>query len=163
MAADLKGCTEIVSVDLKPNRLAKAEELGATATVDPEDVDDVVEAARELTDGGPNYPLETTGVPEVAEQAVASLTRRGTLGVIGAPALGTEASYDVTDLILNGRTITGVVVAVPTPSSSPPTSWNSTARGSSRSTNWSPTTTSTGSSERSRTPRAARRSSRCCG
>lgn len=70
MAADLKGCTEIVSVDLKPKRLAKAEELGATATVDPEDVDDVVEAARELTDGGPNYPLETTGVPEVAEQAV---------------------------------------------------------------------------------------------
>ncbi|QLG63889.1 NAD(P)-dependent alcohol dehydrogenase [Halorarum salinum] len=109
MAADLKGCTEIVTVDLKPDRLAKAEELGATATVDPEDAGDVVETVRELTGGGPDYALETTGVPEVAEQAVASLARRGTLGVIGAPALGTEASYDVNDLILNGRTITGIV------------------------------------------------------
>lgn len=109
MAAKLKGCTEIVSVDLKPNRLEKAEELGATATVDPEEVDDVVETVRELTGAGPDYALETTGVPEVAEQAVASLTWRGTLGVIGAPALGTRASYDVNDLILNGRTITGIV------------------------------------------------------
>jgi aryl-alcohol dehydrogenase len=45
----------------------------------------------------------------VAELAAESLAHRGTLGVIGAPALGTEASYDVNNLILLGRTITGIV------------------------------------------------------
>ena len=109
MAAKLKGCTEIVSVDLKDNRLAKADELGATATIDPEGVEDVVGAVREATDGGVEYAVETTGVPDVAEQAVASLTQRGTAGIIGAPPLGAEASYDVNDLLINGRTITGIV------------------------------------------------------
>ncbi|WP_339102242.1 NAD(P)-dependent alcohol dehydrogenase [Haloterrigena salinisoli] len=109
MAADLKGCTEIVSIDLKENRLEKAADLGATETIDPGSVDDVVATVSERTDGGADYALETTGVADVAEQAVATLTQRGTLGLVGAPPLGTEASYDVNDLILNGRSITGIV------------------------------------------------------
>ncbi|ARS90028.1 NAD(P)-dependent alcohol dehydrogenase [Natrarchaeobaculum aegyptiacum] len=109
MAADVVGCTEVLSIDLEENRLEKAAELGATETVNPENVDDVVETITDLTSGGVDYALETTGVPEVAEQAVDVLTQRGTLGVIGAPALGTRASYDVNDLILNGRSITGIV------------------------------------------------------
>lgn len=109
MAADLKGCTEIVSVELRENRREKAVELGATETVDPGAVDDPVEAIRAATDGGVDYALETTGVPEVAEQATKTLRHRGTLGLIGAPALGTEASYDVNDMLLNGRSITGIV------------------------------------------------------
>lgn len=108
MAADLKGCTDIISVDLKPNRLEKALEVGATETVNPEEVDDIVEEIQELT-GGVDYALETTGVPAVAEQATEVLTQLGTLGIIGAPALGMEASYDVNNLILNGRSITGIV------------------------------------------------------
>lgn len=108
MAAELTGCTEIVSVDLVDGRLESAREFGATETVNPDDADDVVDAVRELT-GGVDYALETTGVPDVAEQATDVLTQRGTLGIVGAPALGTRASYDVNDLILNGRSITGIV------------------------------------------------------
>lgn len=109
MAAGIKGCTEIVSIDLKPNRLEKASELGATATVNPDEVDDVVETVREVAGGGADYALETTGVSAVAEQATETLAQRGTLGIIGAPALGTEAGYDVNNLILGGRSITGIV------------------------------------------------------
>lgn len=109
LGADIKGCTDIVSVDPKENRLEKAEELGATATINPAEVDDVVEAVRTETGGGVDYAVESTGVPDVAEQGVEVLTQRGTLAVVGAPALGTRASYDVNDLILNGRSITGVV------------------------------------------------------
>ena len=109
LGADIKGCADIVSVDLKPNRLEKAAELGATATVNPGAVDDVVDAVREAAGGGVDYAVESTGVPDVAEQAVDTLTQRGTLAVVGAPALGTRASFDVNDLILNGRSITGVV------------------------------------------------------
>ncbi|UIP00449.1 NAD(P)-dependent alcohol dehydrogenase [Halobaculum sp. CBA1158] len=115
MAADLKGCTDVVSIDLKRNRLEKAAELGATATVNPEAVDDVVAAVREATGGAVDYAVETTGVAAVAQQAIDSLTQRGTVGIIGAPPLGTEASFDVNDLILNGRTVTGIVEGDSTP------------------------------------------------
>lgn len=109
MAANLKGCTDIISVDLEANRLEKALEIGATATVNPNEVDDVVGEIQELTGGGVDYALETTGVPAVAEQATASLTQLGTLGLIGAPSLGSRASFDVNDHILLGRNITGVL------------------------------------------------------
>ncbi|QSX00152.1 NAD(P)-dependent alcohol dehydrogenase [Haloterrigena alkaliphila] len=109
MAADLSGCTEIVSIDLEESRLEKAAALGASEPIDPESVDDVVEAVRDRTDGGVDYAVESTGVPAVAEQAVETLTQRGTLGIVGAPPLGAEASYDINDLILNGRSITGIV------------------------------------------------------
>ncbi len=109
LGADIKGCTDIVSVDLKRNRLEKAAELGATATINPDEVDDVVEAVQEETGGGADHAVETTGVPDVAEQAVETLTQRGELAVVGAPALGSRASFDVNNLILNGRSITGVV------------------------------------------------------
>lgn len=109
MAADIEGCTDIISVELKDNRRELAAELGATETVDPAAVEDTIEHIQELTGGGVDYALETTGVPEVAEQTIDSLTQRGTAGIVGAPALGTEASFDVNDLILNGRTVTGIV------------------------------------------------------
>ncbi|RDI72648.1 NAD(P)-dependent alcohol dehydrogenase [Halopelagius longus] len=109
MAADIKGCTDVVVVELRENRLEKAAALGATETVNPDDVDDVVETVRQVTDGGVEYALETTGVTDVAEQAVETLTQRGTLGIAGAPPLGAEASFDVNDLILNGRSVTGIV------------------------------------------------------
>ena len=89
--------------------MEKAAELGATATINPGEVDDVVEAVREETGGGVDHAVETTGVPDVAEQAVETLTQRGELAVVGAPALGSRASFDVNNLILNGRSITGVV------------------------------------------------------
>lgn len=109
MASEIKSCTDIISVDLLPDRLEKAEELGATETVNPDEVEDVVDEIHDLTDGGVDFALETTGVPDVAEQATDALTQRGTLGIIGAPALGTRVSYDVNDLILNGRSVTGIV------------------------------------------------------
>ncbi|WP_144905800.1 NAD(P)-dependent alcohol dehydrogenase [Halobellus captivus] len=108
LAADLKGCTDIIAVDLQENRLEKATELGATATVNPETVDDVVEAVSAAADGGVDYAVESSGVVEAAEQAVEALTHRGTLGIVGAPPMGSEASYDVNDLLLHGRSITGI-------------------------------------------------------
>lgn len=108
MAANLKGCTDIISIDLEASRLEKALEIGATETVNPNEVDDVVDKIRELT-GGVDYALETTGVPSVAEQATDTLGQFGELGIIGAPKLGTKASYDVNDHILGGRSITGIV------------------------------------------------------
>lgn len=109
MAANLVGCTEILAIDVKDNRLSMAEEFGATGTFNPNATDDVVESVRDETGGGVDYALETTGVVEVAEQSVDVLTQRGEIGIIGAPRLGTRASYDVNDLIINGRSVRGIV------------------------------------------------------
>ncbi|MFE5774223.1 NAD(P)-dependent alcohol dehydrogenase [Streptomyces sp. NPDC056485] len=85
MAARVAGATTIVAVDLNENRLSLARELGATATVQGGD-DDIVEQLRELTGGGTQYALDTTGVPEVINTAIDALRPTGTVGLIGAPS-----------------------------------------------------------------------------
>ncbi|MFB6079280.1 MAG: NAD(P)-dependent alcohol dehydrogenase [Halarchaeum sp.] len=107
LGAQLCGCGEIVAVDVVESRLERAESLGATATVNSEEVDDVAAALREHLGGGVPYALETTGVPAVLETAIDSLGNLGTVGVIGAPPLGERASFDVNEL-LAGRTIRGI-------------------------------------------------------
>ena len=108
MAARVAGCTTIVAVDIKPNRLALAQELGATHTIDGSTTD-AVTAIKELTGGGANYSLETTASPAVFRNAVDCLGPLGTCGLIGAAALGTEATFDMNDILLPGKTIKGVI------------------------------------------------------
>jgi aryl-alcohol dehydrogenase len=108
MAARVAGCTTIVAVDIKPNRLQLAEELGATHVLDA-NTTDAVAAVKELTGGGANYSLETTASPAVFRNAVESLGPLGTCGLIGAAALGTEATFDMNDILLAGKTIKGVI------------------------------------------------------
>ena len=108
MAGQVVGATTIVAVDLFDNRLDLAAELGATTTVNPESVADVVETVREATDGGADYAVESTGVTAVLRQAFDSLAKLGTVGVVGAPPLGTEVSLDVNDFVTTGRSVRGV-------------------------------------------------------
>jgi len=108
LGANLKGCAEKVVVDLQDGRLAVAEELGATATVNPERVGSVGEAVREQIGGGADYTVEATGQPPVLREAVDLLRQGGTCGVIGAPPVGTEVSLDV-NTVLFGRTVRGII------------------------------------------------------
>lgn len=108
MAAVVAGATTIVAVDVVPSRLELATELGATHTLDSREVD-VVEAIREITGGGVDAALESTGRPDVLAQGIEALGSLGTMGVVGAPKLGTSASFDVNNLLLGGRTIRGIV------------------------------------------------------
>lgn len=108
LAARVAGATTIIAVDVVPSRLALATELGATHVINSKDSDPVV-AIREITGGRVNFALESTGRPAVLRQAVDALGSRGALGVVGAPALGTTAEFDVNDLLLGGKTIRGIV------------------------------------------------------
>ena len=94
LAARVAGATTIIAVDVVPSRLALATELGATHVINSKD-SDPVSAIREITGGGVNFALESTGRPAVLRQAVDALGSRGALGVVGAPALGTTAEFDV--------------------------------------------------------------------
>jgi aryl-alcohol dehydrogenase len=108
MAARAGGATMIIAVDVNPARLALALELGATHVVNSRETDPVAEVRR-LTGGGANFTLECSGRPEVLRQAIDSLGTLGTCGIVGATRQGTEASFNVNDVMIPGRRIMGIV------------------------------------------------------
>jgi aryl-alcohol dehydrogenase len=107
LGAVVCGCTTIIAVDMSPERLKIAEELGATHTVNAREVNPV-EAILDLTGGGPNFSLECVGNPSVFRQAVDVLPLLGVCGLVGVVAPGTEVTLNM-DLIMNGRTVRGVI------------------------------------------------------
>ncbi|MBN1105491.1 MAG: NAD(P)-dependent alcohol dehydrogenase, partial [Deltaproteobacteria bacterium] len=94
LGAVVCGCTTIIAVDVHPDRLQVARELGATHTVNAAE-GDPVEAVKEITGGGPNFSLECVGNPAVFRQAVDVLPLLGVCGLIGVVAPGTEVSLNM--------------------------------------------------------------------
>ena len=107
MGAVIAGCTTIISVDIKDNRLAFARELGATHTINGAKSDPVQEI-QALTGGGILYALETSGVPAALDQAIRSTCSGGEIGIVGAPPLGTTLAVDVNVLLFN-RKLRGII------------------------------------------------------
>ncbi len=107
MAARVVGCARIIAIDVNPDRLARATELGATDVIGAAS-GDVVAAIRTLTGDGVQYSLECTGLPQVVRQAVDCLRLTGLCGVIGVAPLGTEIVLDMNG-ILFGRTVRGII------------------------------------------------------
>jgi aryl-alcohol dehydrogenase len=107
MAARVVGCTTIIAVDTKPDRLALAADVGATHLIDGSRVNPI-SAIHRLTGVGVPYTVDTTAVPEIARQAVVSLAPLGTCAILGLGPAGTEVSVDMTNLLVPGRTVTGV-------------------------------------------------------
>jgi aryl-alcohol dehydrogenase len=108
MAARIAGATTIIAADVVPSRLALAKELGATHTVNSRE-SNPVEAVRKITGGGADFTLESSGRPAVLRQAIDALANRGVCGIVGAPALGTEASFDVNGVMTAGKRIIGII------------------------------------------------------
>jgi aryl-alcohol dehydrogenase len=107
LAAVVCGCTTIIAVDLKADRLEMARQLGATHTVNAGEVD-AVAAIRDLTGGGAQFSLECVGNPRVLRQAVDVLPRLGVCGLLGVVPPGTEVTLDM-DLLMNGRSVKGIL------------------------------------------------------
>ena len=87
--------------------LKMAEEFGATHTVNITKLNPV-DVIRDITCGGVDFSLECVGNPKVLRQAVDVLPRCGVCGILGVVAPGTEVSLDM-DLLMNGRTIKGII------------------------------------------------------
>jgi aryl-alcohol dehydrogenase len=108
MAARVVGATTIIAVDVLPARLAFAKELGATHAVNAKERDPVA-AVKEITRGGADFSLESTGIPEVVRQSVDALGVRGTCGIVGAAPPGTEIKIDITEFMQMAKTIYGII------------------------------------------------------
>jgi len=107
LAAVVCGCTTIIAVDVIPDRLEMANQLGATHTVNAAEADPVA-AILDITGGGAEFSLECVGNPKVLRQAVDVLPRLGVCGLLGVVPPGTEVALDM-DLLMNGRTVTGIL------------------------------------------------------
>ncbi|MEE9910083.1 MAG: NAD(P)-dependent alcohol dehydrogenase [Deltaproteobacteria bacterium] len=107
MAAKVAGCTTIIGVDVKPNRLQLAKELGATHVLCASDVNPTAEI-KKITGDGANYALECAGNPRVFRQALESLRRPGICGLMGGTPMGTEVTFDMNSIMF-GRTVRGIL------------------------------------------------------
>jgi len=108
MGAVVAGCTTIIAVDIKDNRLELAKELGATQTINAEN-EDFTRIIQSLADGkGIKYILETSGNEKVLEQALWCLAMGGVAGIVGAPAMGATLNLNIAHMLMN-RTLRGII------------------------------------------------------
>jgi len=107
MAAVVAGAARIIVSDPLPARLALAARLGATDLLDGPA--DSVAAIRELTGGGVDFSVESTGIAHVMADAVAVLAPLGAAAILGVAPPGAELCVNAFAL-LEGRTVTGSIV-----------------------------------------------------
>jgi alcohol dehydrogenase len=67
----------VIGVDIGEKKLAFARELGATATVNGRNVEDVPQAVRDLSGGGVHISLDALGSQETCFNSIANLRKRG--------------------------------------------------------------------------------------
>ncbi|MBX9843493.1 MAG: NAD(P)-dependent alcohol dehydrogenase [Xanthobacteraceae bacterium] len=108
LAARLMPTRPIIAVDLLPERRKLALELGADHALDPQ-TEDVAQAIRDLTDGGADFTLDTTGNAQVIQQAFASLAPRGTCGVLATPIHQKEIAFAISHFVMGGRQLQGII------------------------------------------------------
>jgi aryl-alcohol dehydrogenase len=106
MAARLVGAGRIIAIDLVPQRLALARELGATDVIDARE-GDVARRVRELTGYGVEFSFNTTLAPEVFTQALECLAMRGTAGFVTAPR--GEWQPAMFPMLAGGRRLQGIL------------------------------------------------------
>jgi aryl-alcohol dehydrogenase len=108
MAARIAGAARIIAVDVNPNRLALAMELGATHVVNSLEGDPVAKIM-EITGKGADFTLEASGRPAVLRQAVDCLGFFGTCGIVGASPMGSEVALDINGVMIPAKRIMGIV------------------------------------------------------
>jgi len=108
MAAKVAGCTCIIGVDVKPNRLELAKELGATHVVNSA-AKDAVDEIKTITGSGIDLAVETTGIPAVVRQAAEALDLMGRCAILGTSPMGTEMSFTMNEFLSAGKGVIGVI------------------------------------------------------
>jgi alcohol dehydrogenase len=106
LAGRMLEATTVVAVDLNEAKLAKARELGATATVNAADPD-CAETIRQLSGGGVAFAFEMAGSVRALELAYQVTRRGGTTVSAGLPHPQHKFSLPHTSLVAEERTLKG--------------------------------------------------------
>jgi len=92
----------VIVVEPNPARAALAQELGASHVINPKDTADVLATVRELSGGGVNYALDTTGIPAVIAVAVETMLPNGMLGLIAVPPPEATLPANMMSMLVRG-------------------------------------------------------------
>jgi Zn-dependent alcohol dehydrogenase len=101
----LSGAGTVVAVDVVPEKLELARELGATHAVKAGE--DAVGQIREATVGGADKAIETVGSARVLADAYAATRRGGTTVTVGLPHPEQMLSIPAVSLVAEERTLRG--------------------------------------------------------
>ena len=106
LGAILAGAGQIIAVDINPEKLGMARQLGAHGTVDASDADHV-QQIRELTGGGVDYAFELAGSAKAMETAYGAVRAGGTLVVAGLAPMDARFSFSPSELVSGEISIRG--------------------------------------------------------
>jgi alcohol dehydrogenase len=67
----------VVAIDIADDKLDYARRLGATATLNSREIDDIPSAVKDLTQGGAHVSIDALGHPQTCFNSIANLRRRG--------------------------------------------------------------------------------------
>ncbi|RBR05966.1 hypothetical protein FVER53590_13928 [Fusarium verticillioides] len=108
MAAKVRKASRIIAIDLQPERLKLAKELGATDGVLGPDQEYIVKAIKDICPPlGVDFAVDCTGVPSIIETMVASLGMRGRAATVGAPGGNAHAKIDIMSHLTYGKEYVG--------------------------------------------------------
>jgi len=99
MAANAVSAMPIIAVDVVPERLEFAKELGATHAINAAQTNPVDEIMK-LTGMGVDYGFEAIGRPDTIRTMVNAVRPRGLAVVIGAPAFNAEVTLDFMSIFM---------------------------------------------------------------
>ncbi|OBA57723.1 S-(hydroxymethyl)mycothiol dehydrogenase [Gordonia sp. 852002-10350_SCH5691597] len=104
--ARLAGATKIIAIDRDPAKLQWATELGATHTINGAEVDDVVTAVQDLTDGnGVDVVVDAVGRPETWKEAFYARDLAGTVVLVGVPTPEMKLEMLLVDFFSRGGSL----------------------------------------------------------
>lgn len=115
MAAAAIGATTIIAVDIVPSRLELALKIGATHVINSKE-EDAVARIQEITGGGAQFAMDSTGIGSLISNMVTALRPRGTGAIVGASKPGSTADIDLTDFMQNCKKLVGAVEGDSVPS-----------------------------------------------
>jgi aryl-alcohol dehydrogenase len=108
MAGHLVGAFPLIAIDIVPERLALACELGASHAIDAR-TDDIAAQIREIAHEGADFTLETSGNEQALNDAVLALASGGTCGMVIAPHLGQKYPFSPSEIFSRGARLIGII------------------------------------------------------
>ena len=104
--ARLAGARRIIAVDIDPMKLDWARSVGATHAIDASQVNDVVTAVQDFTDGfGADVVIDAVGRPETWKQAFYARDLAGTLVLVGVPTPDMRLEMPLLDFFARGGSL----------------------------------------------------------
>jgi aryl-alcohol dehydrogenase len=116
MAAVVEECRQVIVVEPNAGRRQIAQAVGATHVIDPARSANLVAEIVDITGGGVNYAVDTSGRAEVAQHAYSALAVRGELALIAFYGITTTAAFGLLEFTSKGLKVRGVTEGDAVPS-----------------------------------------------